>query len=259
MYYEDNEQPLSFVGSSAVLVKDSQFGDNHHDDDALPQPGALDVSSASSSVTVERSTFSGNRGTATSGGAVRVANGAVLSVSNSTFANNTFSDGAPQGALGGAIGYQSDDNVTGLFLTHVTIVPPASFPAGAAGSALGGSGGDSGLTLHVNNSIVLGSCALDAGAMDLARGNIGMDTSCQFADLYNQTGVSSTAVALGTLGDHGGYTPTYVPGPGSVAIDAAEIHYCVDEDQRGYARPLGNGCDVGAIETGDVLFANGFE
>ena len=28
MYYAENEQPLSFVGSSAVLLKDSQFGDN---------------------------------------------------------------------------------------------------------------------------------------------------------------------------------------------------------------------------------------
>jgi hypothetical protein len=61
------------------------------------------------------------------------------------------------------------------------------------------------------------------------------------------------------LGDNGGYTRTYVPGQDSVAIDAANKSYCVDEDQRGYARPLGNGCDVGAVETGDVLFANGFE
>jgi len=190
-----------------------------------------------------------------------VEGGASLTLVNSTFANNTFTVAAAEtGVRGAAIGYYSDDqDVTVLRLKHVTIVPPALFPTGVTGTTIGGYGGETGLSLNVYNSILRGSCSLDADAMDVAVGSISTGTSCQFTDASNQTGVSSSDIGLGTLDYHGGYTRTYVPAADSVAVDAGYASVCLDEDQRGYVRPLGNGCDVGAVETGDVLFANGFE
>ncbi len=59
---------------------------------------------------------------------------------------------------------------------------------------------------------------------------------------------------LGPLADHGGPTPTHLPGPGSGAIDAiapgtpALCDATTPIDQRGVARPTGPACDVGAAE-----------
>ena len=85
--------------------------------------------------------------------------------------------------------------------------------------------------------------------------------TCQFNSAANQTGVSSSSLALGTLADHGGATPTYVPGASSPAVDGADPAFCLDTEQRGYQRPFGAGCDVGAVERGaeDRVFANGFD
>src|SRR5262249_42158170 len=109
--------------------------------------------------------------------------------------------------------------------------------------------------------IVRGSCALDAGAMDGNTGDIeSPGDTCQFGASGNQTGVTGTALAIGTLADHGGPTQTYAPGALSVAIDAGDAAFCATTDQRGYPRPFGTGCDVGAVEADDdVLFKDGFE
>jgi hypothetical protein len=258
--YLDNASPMDIWDHGEARITDSEFNGNHHDDVATPKPGALRVRSALSTATVLRSTFGDNRGTAATGGAVLVQEGAALVILNSTFSANTFNaTAAANGARGAAIGFQSSADTTALTLQHVTVVPPSITAVGISGSTLGGDGGDSGLALGVLNSILRGSCSLDAGAMDVALGNISSGTSCQFSAGTNQTGVSSSDIALGALADNGGFTRTFLPAADSVAIDAADEGVCSDEDQRGYARPLGNGCDVGAVETGDVLFANGFE
>lgn len=68
------------------------------------------------------------------------------------------------------------------------------------------------------------------------------------------------------LADHGGFTPTHRPVPGSSAIDRGREAPCAGTDQRGQPRPQdgdGDGkhtCDVGAFEIGvDTIFAHGFE
>jgi hypothetical protein len=54
---------------------------------------------------------------------------------------------------------------------------------------------------------------------------------------------------LGPLQDNGGPTFTQALLPGSPAIDAIPLVDCtLTEDQRGVARPNGNGCDIGAYE-----------
>jgi len=61
---------------------------------------------------------------------------------------------------------------------------------------------------------------------------------------------------LGPLADNGGFTQTHALLPGSSAIDAgnSDPAVCPDTDQRGVARPIGNGCDIGAYEFAPMIF-----
>lgn len=259
--YLENQRPMDV---HAVLgdITDSEFRDNVGNDLTHRRTGALWIHGEETSVTVSGSTFTGNRGTDDAGGAVLVEGGAVLVIDNSTFSGNSFdADAAAAGARGGAIGYRADvANITSLVLRHVTVVAPRIGPQGIEGSALGGYGGVDGLALNILNSILSGNCALDPGAIDFNFGNIESPSdTCGLVDPSNQVNVSEDDLALGTLGLYGGRTPTYVPAENSVAIDAASTSQCLDFDQRGYARPYGNGCDIGAVEVTDFIFADGFE
>ena len=59
---------------------------------------------------------------------------------------------------------------------------------------------------------------------------------------------------LGPLADNGGFTQTHALLPGSSAIDAGDMTVCPDTDQRSVARPIGNGCDIGAYEFAPMIF-----
>lgn len=58
---------------------------------------------------------------------------------------------------------------------------------------------------------------------------------------------------LDPLADNGGFTLTHALGEGSPAIDAGDPTNCPATDQRGYTRPIGAGCDIGAYEYGYTL------
>jgi hypothetical protein len=262
LHFVGNERPLRLAAPVDMTIDASEFIDNDNPHGLGNGSGALWISNGGAIATVTRSTFAGNAGSDFAGGAVLVENGASLTLRNSTFSNNTFTGTGVGNPRGAAIGFASDDAGTSLYLYHVTIVPPSTVPdIGISGTAIGGTGGNAGLALAVLNSIVRGSCGLDAGAMDVAVGNIESGgNTCQFAAQDNQVGVSSGALALGLLLDHGGPTRTFKPGASSVAIDAADDALCPATDQRGYPRPFGNHCDVGAVEAdADVLFKDGFE
>ena len=73
----------------------------------------------------------------------------------------------------------------------------------------------------------------------------------------------TTDPLLGTLGNYGGSTQTFLPAIGSSAIDAGDstAGTCPTVDQRGLARSDGH-CDIGAVERQspeDVIFRDGFE
>ena len=70
-----------------------------------------------------------------------------------------------------------------------------------------------------------------------------------------QTGTTPSAAApnLAALAANGGPTQTLLPGAGSPAIDAASTCPTPAVDQRGYVRPIGSRCDVGAVERGSAL------
>jgi hypothetical protein len=106
------------------------------------------------------------------------------------------------------------------------------------------------------NTVIDGDCYVDGWAVVASNGgNIeSPDDSCGLNPLTDQVNVPELALNLGPLQDNGGPTLTQAPG-GIVAIDAIEIEDCVDADgqpllvdQRGFGRPEGTKCDVGALE-----------
>lgn len=252
--YEDNAVPMQPLLSADVQIIDSVFRDN---------PTRALYAEGTSTWSISGTSFVNNTVNGNAGGAIVIEDSASVDIRNSTFSGNTFNaDAAADGARGAAIGYRNGSGLR-LDLNHVTIVRPVFMPVGIQGTGVGGYGGTGVVVVNVGNSVLAGSCRFDAGALHHNDGNLeSPGNSCALDASDNQVGVDADDLDLGVLGDHGGPTPTYLPGDGSFASDAADIDACAAVDQRGYPRPPGGACDVGAVELGavaDVLFADGFE
>jgi hypothetical protein len=249
--YLDNAGPVRTEAAAEVTIEDSLFEGNLVR--ALYAAGGAEWN-------VSGSSFVDNLVDGNAGGAIVLEDDTVLRIRNSTFAGNSFSaDAAADGARGAAIGYRNGSGAH-LILTHVTLVAPEDLPPGAVGSAIGGHDGST--IVDVSNSIVRGSCGMNAGVLQNNAGNIESPGDvCGFDAEFNDVGISAANLALGALGDHGGPTPTFLPGEDSRAVDRASTPQCLAVDQRGYARPGGVRCDVGSVESDadDTLFADGFD
>jgi len=262
--YHDNSLPLHVITNTGLTIEESEFSDNTG---TAGMPGALFLGNGAQG-NVFASTFARNTGDGDTGGAVHLEVGAHALIVNSTFAANTFTvNAATAGARGAAIGLLgSSSNPPQLTLNHVTIVESAFGPVGMEGSAIGVRGVPADSQTIVLNSILRGSCRFEnplGGTFGNAHGNIqSAGHSCGLDSATNLEDVSASALALGALGDHGGPTPTYLPAANSVAVGAANMTFCLPSDQRGYLRPVADGCDAGAIEIGaadDHIFVDGFE
>jgi CSLREA domain-containing protein len=264
--YHGNSEPLLARLPATVTIVDADFADNRNrwsGEDAGP---AAIHAYAGASFDIERTSFIGNLGSGSEGGAILVEGNASLRLVNSTFSGNSFTvEAAAGGARGAAVAARAGNTLTRVEIIHTTLVAPLFMPTGISGSALSATGADAQLQLSVHNSIVRGSCNLGLvpGHMDDAQGSIkSSGDDCGFNPVQNQTGIANAAMDLGSLGDHGAVGRTYMPGPTSVAIDTAAPGHCAELDQRRYQRLLpGVLCDVGAIEVEgiDRLFADGFE
>lgn len=248
--YADNPSPMRF-GSSEVDITNSVFASN---------TSRAIYADEVSDWTISGTSFISNQVDGNSGGAIIVEDEALMRIENSTFSNNSFAAGTASGARGAAIGFRNGGGLE-IYLRHVTIKGPSFAAVGTEGSAIGGFGGSSQAVVSVYNSIIAGSCRLDSGALNSAAGNIeSAGHSCGF-NFNNFVDVGTSALALGTLADHGGPTQTYEPAPNSSAVDSGYPNRCLAIDQRGYARPFGPHCDIGAVEVGalDTIFADGFD
>jgi predicted outer membrane repeat protein len=174
-------------------------------------------------LTITHSTLSGNSGI--EGGAIY--NEGALTVSNSTLSGNSSSSG------GGAI-YSYNP----MTITHST------FSGNSAPS--GGGLYNNGSTVTLKNTLISkGASGTNCEGTITSNGaayNLSNDASCG-ADV---TQVAS--LGLSTLGANGGPTQTIPLLVGSPAVDAALAADCPADDQRGTARPVGAGCDIGAFE-----------
>ncbi len=220
--------------------------------------------------TVDRCIFSGN--TAVNyGGAIYNALDATLSVSSCTFSGNSA------GLYGGAISNSSLLTVTG-----------STFSGNGAGFEGGGIYSDFSSTLTINNStFTANSAAFFGGAIFNGSPRLTLTSSTLVGNsalrigggIYNDffgtptSNITNSIVALNSapegaeifgpwegannftsgdpklspLGSFGGPTPTMPPLPDSPVIDAGGTT-TLSTDQRGQARILNGGLDIGAFE-----------
>lgn len=209
---------------------------------------------STSTVTVTNSLFIGNVSNGTTGGGGGQFNGGVR-ITNSTFTGNS----APSGGGGGM---QSNGGL-GAILTNVTFSGNSS-----ANNGGGIHRGTTNVNFFIRNTIVAGNNGT-AASPDFTNsaggnqsqgnniiGNTGTSTGWIATDLLN------TDPLLGPLADNGGPTQTFLPQPGSLAIEGGQNcvldsscsannpPFNVTTDQRGVTRPSGPLVDIGSVEVG---------
>lgn len=151
------------------------------------------------------------------GGAIYLPKNAILNIANSTIVGNSASR-----AAGGI--YTPDS-----FLAQVTI----------------------------KNSIIAANSSKNCNTNILSATNYNLisDDSC---------GVAATDPLIGPLNDNGGTSSTYALLPGSPALNGGDPAGCTDfsnnlltTDQRGFVRPSGGRCDIGAYEASLITVNSG--
>ena len=243
--------------SGRVTLTNCAFSDNAADVSGSGTYGGAIVV-GSEKTTVIGSTINNNH-TSNSGGGIMVSDGS-LSVINSTIVANSAND------IGGGIAVFSGS--AGLY--NVTV---AGNIANADAVHIGNGGGVATLsaTIVLTNSILTGNTHRNEGSLlitlDDASGSI---TSAGHNIISNPASVIGGAYStgnpmLGPLRNNGGQTLTHALLPGSAALDSGEPTGCTDDfgqildvDQRGFSRPV-NGCDLGAFEFVDEIFADDFD
>lgn len=208
-------------------------------------------------VLIRNSTFDHNQASKSGGGIYAVGPFATMTVANSTVAYNEaqkgsgimvdFSDYAsspPGGALATIINTTIRSNVS-----------TADYLIGAQVHARNGE------FLLYNTIVSLASggpnCYTESGgSIDNGKNNLEDGASCGWDS--NNGSQSSANPNLGPLQYNGGNTQTMLPLAGSDAIDRGDDTVCNsasirNRDQRGYVRPAGSHCDVGAAESGAGL------
>ena len=199
-------------------------------------PGIGGAVLAHGSLSVIRSTISGNRAEGPGGG-VDARGGAFwadagLTVTNSTITGNTAV--GTGGSVGGGI-----------------IIRPGS-AATITSSTFSGNSGNNGAdiesesgSLTITDTIMASGCLLEGPLTDGGH-NLDTGTSCHFTA---GTDLQNTDPQLGALADNGGPTRTEAPAPGSPAFaSGGDTCPAADDgiDQRGVRR--GHPCDIGAVE-----------
>jgi fibronectin-binding autotransporter adhesin len=189
-------------------------------------------------VIVSTSTFMGNNSTGANGIGGGICNdpGRTLTVSNSTFANNsaTWSGG-------------------GIYNAGTLTVTNSTFSGNRDSRNYGGSLYNAGM-LNVTSSIIAHSMSGDDCFNDgtlTGSHNLIQAEGAHACGMTN--GIDGNIIGvdplLGPLADNGGSTLTLLPLPGSPAINAGDNASCPPFDQRGVKRPQGAICDIGAVES----------
>lgn len=214
--------------------------------------------------TISAVRISGNAAAGVGGGAGGgVYNNGIMTLSESSIDQNTARTGGGIEHSGSTLtltnvtisGNQAGDDGGGLYnrssavLTNVTIVNNA-----ASGPDTGPNIFNDEASMAIGNSIISGAnpadnCFNSSGFMNSMGHNIDSGDSCNF---HATEDMRSTDALLGPLQDNGGETMTHALAAGSPAIDLGDDGLCPIIDQRGFARPQGTGCDIGAYEAGAI-------
>jgi CSLREA domain-containing protein len=202
----------------------------------------------SGTLTVEGSLFASN--TAEFGGAIATLSGGGADALNTvTLLNSTLTGNAAE--RGGAILRSYGDTV----LRAATIAGNTA----PSGSGLWFNGGRRVYTVAtgtiVANEPAEQNCSVNGGAfrpterLTAPGTNLESGTGCRLGGFDR----SSADPLLTALADNGGPTKTRAPSVGSPALDRYTVGDCPATDQRGYSRPAGAACDIGAFERGALL------
>jgi CSLREA domain-containing protein len=190
--------------------------------------------SGGGTVTITDSTFS-NNSTADNGGGAQFSAGTVT-ISNSTFANNTAGNRGGGIQAGGA-------TVSVEFATFSGNTANDIAASGNAGGAVQASSG----SITVSTSILANSTGLDCDKSSLGTLTLTNSLVEQKGDCSG-TPTSTADPGLGPLTNNGGHTKTMAIGDTSPAFNAATSCGLITTDQRGFPRPQGAQCDLGAYE-----------
>lgn len=206
--------------SGRIRVNNSEFTNNYGD-----SGGAIGINGGSAEIS--GSAFSSNEATGV-GGAIDISGvpGSQIGIQNSTFSGNRSANGAIY--IYGAM----------VTMTHLTMLDNTSSHDNGAAIHVSPTG-----TALLRNSIVSSQDSrLDCyGNLDVSRGNFSQDGTCG-----SLTGTDPM------LGEKTG-TPVYFPPlDGSPLVDTADSAFCLATDQAGKPRPIGVGCDIGAVEFGEA-------
>jgi CSLREA domain-containing protein len=249
-----------YVDGATASIEQSVFNINYSN---YGNGGAVYIDNISHTVVVEDCTFYYNQAMGGDGG------GFYLERGHTYFIRSLFKNNEAEGNGGGSYNYLAQlniDNCTfydnqasyggGIYTdgTSSTFIESSTFSSNSATVAGGGGGIFGGTSTLVSNSIVANSTS--GGNCDDTSpypfnnfNNIDSGTTCHWMSSYGS--MSSTNPLLGPLKDNGGYTNTMALLPGSPAMDGVDYsapNGCPDNDQRGFPRPYGAYCDIGAVE-----------
>ena len=238
---------VSFIRNVATEVGGGMYMDHFYDEDT-----ALYLTNV---------TFSENE--AKWGGGMAIEYNSSPTLTNVTFSGNKAiegddGEGGKEGGLGGGlinIGYkwQGEDLIPRPILTNVT------FFENTADNQGGGIYNSDGLYEgeEAFSSPILTNCILWGNTPEQIRNDTVSSATVTYSVIddtsYSDPTNKFTNPLLGPLADNGGLTLTHALQTGSPAFDAANPTVCPTSDQRGYVRPIGAGCDIGAYEYGYKL------
>jgi hypothetical protein len=257
-----------FVDNEATLILDRAAITNNTADASTTGSlsgsalgGGIDASGPQSTLTITNSTFTGNiaRADATKtpggnafGGAI-YSNMGTLTLTNSTIEGNHASGSTTAAAKGGIVqggGVFADGSAT---LLNDTLAGGSVVAAGSpAGQAEGGNifeAGGAEVLESLRDTIISGgvaSAGTNCGGPLISFGhNIESANTCHMTAPGDRP---NTDAMIGPLANNGGPTDTEAIPMTSPAFDAGDPMECPLTDQRGFPRPQGASCDIGAFE-----------
>jgi hypothetical protein len=230
---------------------------------------------------VDRTTFSANKASRDAGG---LTNDGIMTVQNSTFSANEAGfqcagNDCLQAYAGGLLSTASasTDVLNSTFSGNVCDISGGGLLQSAGGTLRirsstivdnrcdkygGGVSSNPNATTYLKNTIVAnnraGSSSGDCSNAITSQGYNLIESSVGCTITGNTTGnITGTDPQLGTLLDNGGRTWTHAVLLGSPALNAGDPAGCTDAagnlltlDQRGFVRPTGGRCEIGAYERG---------
>ena len=215
---------------------------------------------AGGTLTVTNSTFSDNS-TINNGGGI-FQNGGTLIITNSTFSGNSAASG---GGIASGSGTTTITNSTfsgnsatggtggGIDIGgSTTTITNSTFSGNSATSGTGGGITQVAGTVTLRNTIVANSILSGNCDGTIVNGGNNLQFGGTVADSCG-AGIPTADPLLGALANNGGPTQTFALLTGSPAINTGNDSECTNPpvnglDQRGIARPVGSQCDIGSYE-----------